>query len=609
MRLVGLFLSLLVVLLSTPSWAVQRLGIVASVATFTRPADTTTYASGDLVADTTTAASVTPLSWNIVTPPKGGAFIRRVNIRKTSTGVVAPNFRLHLFTTSPTSAVGDNGVYSSTSVGWFCDMDVNMFTTDPFSDGNAGIGVPNNGAECAVVPTASTIYGLLEARGAYVPTNSEAFTVTLEVYGPGVSGGAVATAPGWIFSGAQLDYDFANQRYWNSGNTAALTTTRASKETCVSSNGFLTYVDNNIPCITDLGLAVWETHTNLLLQSNFAATWTATASTLTANVTPSPDGSSNAASLVEDSSATTTHLATQSVTKAASALTYACSGYAKQGTRTRVDVEMQDGSGNGAIAVFDLAGGQVGVAAAGEGTPFTNLQTFIFPSYNGFYRVGIVSLTNTATTIQCNFYLDSGSGTAAISNSYTGNGASGAYLFGAQLELSQTAGYVTPLIPTTTVAVARASDAILVRLTSPPTTAYTLYVKGVPTMPTNYASHQIPAQLDDGTNNNRLGTDRATATSIPTMSEAFAAGLTLTALNGSVAWAKDVAGTFAVNSTGGAQRGSFNGTTEGTGARGTATTLSTLRFSDATPASFFNGTISRVAIFNSLMSAQALSLR
>ena len=170
--------------LAGPALAIQDLVISTPSATFTRPTDTNAYTIGDLVANNTSAASVTPLSWAIVALQRDGAYIRSVQLKKSTTGVTAPNFRLHLFTTSPTVTNGDNGAYASTSVGWFCDLDVNMYTTDPFSDGNAGIGVPNNGSECAVLPTVQTIYGLLEARGAYAPGNAEVFTAILEVYEP-----------------------------------------------------------------------------------------------------------------------------------------------------------------------------------------------------------------------------------------------------------------------------------------------------------------------------------------------------------------------------------------------------------------------------------------
>lgn len=162
--------------------------IVSSTANFTRPGDTTAYAVGDLVANSTTAGSVVPMSLVINTISSRSAYLRRVVLKKSTTGVTAPNFRIHFYTSSPTIANGDNAAYSTTLSGHFCDMDVNMLATDIFSDGNDGIGTPNNGSECAVTPaggTPTTIFALIEARGAYAPGNAEVFTITqLETYQP-----------------------------------------------------------------------------------------------------------------------------------------------------------------------------------------------------------------------------------------------------------------------------------------------------------------------------------------------------------------------------------------------------------------------------------------
>src|SRR4051812_8128931 len=51
-------------------------------ASFTRPADVTPYASGDLVADNTTAGSVTPLSWTAARVAAGSFLVRRARLRK-----------------------------------------------------------------------------------------------------------------------------------------------------------------------------------------------------------------------------------------------------------------------------------------------------------------------------------------------------------------------------------------------------------------------------------------------------------------------------------------------------------------------------------------------
>lgn len=146
-------------------------------ATFTRPADVTAYASGDLMANSTTAGSVTPLSFTPVRASGRGVQINRARVSKTGTGVSGAVLRVHLYEASPTVANGDNGAFSTsqaaTYLGYF---DVTAMTA--FTDGAAGLGSLGTGAQAST--TATTIYALLEARGAYTPASGEVFTVTLE---------------------------------------------------------------------------------------------------------------------------------------------------------------------------------------------------------------------------------------------------------------------------------------------------------------------------------------------------------------------------------------------------------------------------------------------
>ena len=77
---------------------------------FTRPANTTAYSAGDLVADTVTAGSVVPLKFNI---GEGGFQIVEWHCVKSGTGVTNADFDLHLYGSAPTLANGDNGAWST----------------------------------------------------------------------------------------------------------------------------------------------------------------------------------------------------------------------------------------------------------------------------------------------------------------------------------------------------------------------------------------------------------------------------------------------------------------------------------------------------------------
>lgn len=152
---------------------------------FNRPADTAAYASGDLVANSTTAGSVTPLSWSTAARVSAGSFmVRRARLKKSATSTTNATFRLHLYSSSPTIANGDNGAYSTTHSGYLgaFDLDITGSTGRTFSDSSGVIGAPSVGSEINVkLASGQTIYGLLEARAAYTPASAETFTVELEL--------------------------------------------------------------------------------------------------------------------------------------------------------------------------------------------------------------------------------------------------------------------------------------------------------------------------------------------------------------------------------------------------------------------------------------------
>lgn len=156
-------------------------------ANFSRPADATAYASGDLVANSTTAGSVTPLSWSTAARYAGGSGqVRRVRLRKSNTTTTNATFRLHLYTASPTCANGDNAAWSTNRSGYLGSIDLDMAGGNGrvFTDAAEVIGVPAVGSEINFVATATTVYGLLEARAAYTPASGETFTCELEIVQP-----------------------------------------------------------------------------------------------------------------------------------------------------------------------------------------------------------------------------------------------------------------------------------------------------------------------------------------------------------------------------------------------------------------------------------------
>jgi hypothetical protein len=155
---------------------------LVSAATMTRPANTTAYTAGDLIANNTTAGSVVPMEFVIGNAASG--MIRRVRLctNHTSGGTTNAMFRLHLYRALPTPANGDNLAFSTNQAAAYLGA-FDVILDRQFTDGAAGNGSPLTGSEIGFqLPDGTTsLYGLLEARAAYTPTSSEQISVALEV--------------------------------------------------------------------------------------------------------------------------------------------------------------------------------------------------------------------------------------------------------------------------------------------------------------------------------------------------------------------------------------------------------------------------------------------
>lgn len=264
--------------------------------------------------------------------------------------------------------------------------------------------------------------------------------------------------PSWVLSAggvaASLDIDFVNNRAWSSGHTsvaALLSCTRAS------SNGYYTNADGTLQSFAsgtlrlgDNGLLCEETRTNLVLYNSAfdtptsGANWTKTRSNITANATTAPDGTLTADLLYEDSTAASTHVILQNVAVSSGAV-YTSSFYVKYAGRRWVRII--DGSTVTGSAWFDVQNGVIGFVT-GTGSPSAAMQALA----NGWYRIS-VTMTTAGTSMNSQLQLCQVNG----SNSYDGDGSSGVYIWGAQVEAGA---YVTSVIPTTTTIYQRNSDNI-----------------------------------------------------------------------------------------------------------------------------------------------------
>jgi hypothetical protein len=186
--------------------------------------------------------------------------------------------------------------------------------------------------------------------------------------------------------------------------------TRTTSGTFVGSNGLI----QTTPASANLLL--WT-------QQFDNAAWTKARTTVTANTTVAPDGTSTADKLVEDTTASSTHFTSQSANYTAGT-TYTLSVSVKAAERNWFDIQLPAAlMGTIRNAYFDVSNGTVGTVTSGITAAIVSLG-------NGWYRC---SVTFTATA-------SAGTGSAFLlanadnSISYTGDGTSGLFIWGAQLE-------------------------------------------------------------------------------------------------------------------------------------------------------------------------------
>lgn len=209
-------------------------------------------------------------------------------------------------------------------------------------------------------------------------------------------------------------------------------------------------IDHDPVTFATKGLLVEESRTNLLTYSEQFdnAAWTKANATITTNATTAPSGVATADALIEDTSNTGHTAAFGAITYAASTV-YTATIFVKPTGRSWFYIQFATAPFGGANtrAWFNVTTGQVGTQA--------NCIGSIQPVGNGWYRCGI-----TATST-----VGGAPGTAiaiGLSNAdnvsiYTGDGTSGAFIWGAQIEAGALA---TSYIPTVATQVTRNADLI-----------------------------------------------------------------------------------------------------------------------------------------------------
>jgi hypothetical protein len=298
-----------------------------------------------------------------------------------------------------------------------------------------------------------------------------------------------------------LDLRFADNKSLADAVTGAslVTFTRASTGTFVNSAGVLQTAATDVPRFDhnpttgeSLGLLVEEARTNLCLQSeNFSTTWTTFRASVSANATAAPDGNTTADKIVEDTTATNSHGVQQASISFTSGTSYTFSVYVKAAERANIRFTLPAAAFTSALAAqFNLALATTTTASSGVTATITELQ-------NNWYRC---TMTAAATaTASGTVGLQMGENSTSTTVNYTGNGTSGLFLWGAQLEAGA---FPTSYIATTGATATRAAD--VVSITGSAFSSWynapegTIFHQGATPALANFFS------IDDGTVNNRI---------------------------------------------------------------------------------------------------------
>jgi hypothetical protein len=299
--------------------------------------------------------------------------------------------------------------------------------------------------------------------------------------------------------GAQLEVGSAVTPYIQS---PSVFTSRASSGTYVGGNGLIQTAttnearyDHDPISLISKGLLLEEARTNLLLRSEEFdnAGWTTSAGTVSANSIASPAGAITADTFVENTSNALHRISRGGAV--VSGLTYTTSVYAKYAGRF---LYFNCNAIHAARATFDLQSGTVATVAAGSAA--------IVAMGNGWYRCSITGVA--AATLTQSFFLQLNDTSVATDRTYTGDGTSGIYLWGAQLEAGA---FATSYIPTTTATVTRAADISTSVATSVFESSWYRQDEGTVFVDANGLGSNVPsadfqalASFSDGTNDTRI---------------------------------------------------------------------------------------------------------
>ena len=252
---------------------------------------------------------------------------------------------------------------------------------------------------------------------------------------------------------------------WTSGASQSdVSVTRSGVATYVDSSGVIQSASADTQRIDyslgTPGLLVEESRTNLLAYSEEFdnADWRKARASVTANAAVAPDGNTTADKFIEDST-TGTHLlfiGDELISEITVGNQYTYTFYAKAAERTRIQVlNINSSTTFGFISnvIFDLSNGTVVSVTNADGWDSFSITD----AGNGWYRIQLTTIAVVVTNTFSGSVNFMRTGLVTTSTSYLGDGSSGVYIWGAQLEVGA---FPTSYIPTTTATVTRAADVV-----------------------------------------------------------------------------------------------------------------------------------------------------
>ena len=248
------------------------------------------------------------------------------------------------------------------------------------------------------------------------------------------SGSVAAGSKAYLY-GFQLNYGLLTQEYQETTTTSVITG-----------------ITNDMPRLDYSGgatcpsLLLEPSRSNILPQSEFfgAGDWVKINTSVTTNATTSPEGVVNASSLTEDTSSGF-HVMYDNIV-AAFSTAHTLSAFVKPNVRSIIYLRMENASTGGGLGItyFNVSTGQI----LTDSSTSSSIEAYA----NGWYRVSITATTPAAQST----LFAIGLADADNSRSYTGDGTSGIYLYGAQAEPS--ASYPSSMIPTYGTSATRTSE-------------------------------------------------------------------------------------------------------------------------------------------------------